>query len=124
MVFGRIYSIRSHQTKDVYIGSTTQPSSKRMVNHRGSYKRYLDGSKKIYTSFEILKYSDAYIELIYEGQFESKEEMQKREGQEIREIDCVNKYIAGRTQREYHQDNKETIAEQKNNIMMKIETQF
>ena len=111
MVFGHVYSIRTHQTTDIYIGSTTQPLSKRMVNHRTDYKNYLDGSKKYYTSFEIIKYPDSYIELIYEGEFESKLEMQKREGQEIRNTNCVNKRIAGRTMQEYYKDNKTQILE-------------
>jgi len=110
MVFGRVYSIRSHQSTDIYIGSTTQPLSKRMANHRTGYKRYLNKTQDYISSFEILKYGDAYVELIYEGEFESKEEMRKREGQEIRNTVCVNRFIAGRTQQEYQQDNKEKIA--------------
>jgi hypothetical protein len=83
-----------------------------MSDHRSDYKNYLDGKHNYVSSYEILKHGDAYIELIYEGEFESKSEMQKREGQEIRETNCVNKYIAGRTYQEWRNDNKETIAEQ------------
>ena len=83
-----------------------------MTNHRTNYKNYLDGKQNYVSSYEILKHGDAYIELIYEGEFESKSEMQKREGQEIRNTNCVNKYITGRTYQEWRNDNKETIAEQ------------
>jgi len=34
---GFIYIIRSHQTEDVYYGSTIQPLSKRMASHRSHF---------------------------------------------------------------------------------------
>ena len=99
MVFGRIYSIRSYQTSDIYIGSTTQILCKRMTNHRTMYQ-----TKKDVSSIEILKYDDAYIELIEEGEFESKQALRKREGHFIREMNCVNKRVAGRTHEEYYNE--------------------
>ena len=111
MVFGRVYSIRSNQTKDIYIGSTTQPLSKRMVNHRTSYKVYLDKKQHYITSFEIIKHGDAYIELVFEGEFESKDELRKKEGEYQREMNCVNKKIEGRTRKEYYDENKESLSE-------------
>ena len=49
---------------------------------------------------------------------ENKEQLNKREGEIIREIGTVNKQIAGRTYKEYYEDNyyeknKEKIAEQR-----------
>jgi hypothetical protein len=115
MVYGRVYSIRSHQTTDIYIGSTTQILCRRMSDHCADYKRYLDGKRNYISSFEILKHKDAYIELIFEKEFVSKLEMQKREGQEIRDTICVNKNIAGREPQEYRQENKEIINERDKN---------
>jgi len=103
MVFGRIYSIRSHQTDDIYIGSTKQPLSKRMVEHRSKYKN----QKSYTTSFEILKFDDAYIELIEENEFESRDLLLKREGELIRLMNCVNKIISGRSQKEYQDETKD-----------------
>ena len=37
---GKIYTIRSHQTDKYYIGSTTQPLSKRFYQHKQLYKRF------------------------------------------------------------------------------------
>jgi post-segregation antitoxin (ccd killing protein) len=111
---GKIYSIRSHQTDDVYVGSTTQPLSKRLSKHRQEFNRWKNENKnkKYYSSFEILKYDDAYIELIEAYPCNSKEELEKREGEIIRATEnCVNKNIAGRTQKQYRADNKEIIAE-------------
>jgi hypothetical protein len=101
---GKIYALRSYQTDDIYIGSTCQPLSKRMGDHRGAYKAWFIGKGK-YTSFEILKYGDAYIELIQEIPCTSRMELAKYEGQYIRTMKCVNKCIAGRTKKEHHNDN-------------------
>ena len=61
MVYGRVYTIRSHQTDDIYIGSTTQTLSQRMTDHRKNYKQYLDKKRNYITSYEIVQYEDAYI---------------------------------------------------------------
>jgi hypothetical protein len=107
MVFGRIYTLRSHQTTDIYIGSTTQTLSQRMTDHRKNYKSYLNGTFAYITSYEILQYEDAYIELLFEGEFESKYALKQKEGKYQREMDCVNKHIAGRTKQEYEEEHKE-----------------
>jgi hypothetical protein len=44
---------------------------------------------------------------------ENKEQLNKREGEIIREIGTLNKKIAGRTQKEYIEDNKDKIKEYK-----------
>ena len=61
---GKIYSIRSHQCEDIYIGSTTQSLAKRLGDHRSGFKRYQNGKGHYVTSYDILKYNDHYIELI------------------------------------------------------------
>lgn len=96
-------------TDDIYIGSTTQTLSKRIGEHRGTYKRYLNGKFSYITSFKILEQGDVYIELLELCPCDSKIELHKREGELIREMNCVNRNIAGRTQKEYKQDNKEKI---------------
>ena len=109
---GKIYCIRSHQTDDIYIGSTIQPLSRRFGNHKKTYKYWMDGKSNFMTSFEILKYNDCYIELLEKYPCNDKSELERREGKYIREMDCVNKHIAGRTKKEYYQNNKEKIQEQ------------
>lgn len=103
---GKIYCIRSYQTDMVYIGSTIQSLSMRMVGHRSDYKRYLNGKFNYVSSFEILQYGDAYIELIKLYPCSCHSELAREEGQFIRSVDCVNKMIAGRTQKEYDEENK------------------
>ncbi len=102
---GFVYIIRSHQTDKVYYGSTKQMLCKRMANHKLAYKRLLCGKGNAYTtSFEILKFDDAYIELIEEVKYLNKYELWAREGFYIRNNTCVNKVIPDRTKYEYTHD--------------------
>ena len=78
---GKIYIIRSHQTNDVYYGSTIQKYlSKRMCQHKEIYKLYLKNEINFITSFDIIKFEDAYIELVEEIEFENKEQLYALEG--------------------------------------------
>ena len=91
---GQIYAIRSHLTDQIYIGSTAQPLHKRFYQHK--IKKVNDC-----TSREIIKHGDAYIELIENYPCQSKKELNRREGQHIRNTEnCVNKNVAGRTPKE------------------------
>ena len=107
---GKIYSIRSHQTEEIYIGSTTQTLFARLASHKRDYKRYKKDKEKCFiSSFHILQFDDAYIELYENCPCNCKEELTKREGEIIRELNCVNKKIEGRTLKEYYIDNKDKI---------------
>ena len=109
-----IYTIRSPATDKYYIGSTTQILCKRFSDHKKNYKLYLDEKFNFITSFKILELGDAYIELLEEFSCDNKLQLEKREGELIREHknECVNKRIEGRTKNEYRIDNKESIKEQ------------
>jgi len=109
---GKIYSIRSYSTDKFYIGSTIQPLHKRLYHHKKDYVRFSINNKYHYvSSFEIIKLDDCYIELLEEYKCENKNQLNRREGEMIRKYKdmCVNKYIAGRTDKEYSSDNKEKI---------------
>jgi len=121
---GKIYTIRSFQTDKVYIGSTCSPLHKRFYQHKNDYKN----NKKYYSSYEIIKYEDAYIELLEEYPCNNKMELCKKEGECIRSMDCVNKVIPSITeeerkenkreydkeyQKEYRKNNKEEILKKK-----------
>ena len=109
-----IYTIRSPATEQYYIGSTTQLLCKRFSDHKQDYKAYLNGTYHFVTSFKILELGDAYIELLEEYECENRNQLEKREGEFIREHknNCVNRNIAGRTKKEYKIDNKVKISEQ------------
>lgn len=104
---GKIYCIRSFKTDDIYIGSTTQTLAQRLGKHKGSYKYYLKNNKYYISSFEILKYDDYYIELIKLYPCSCREELVAEEGKFIRDWDCVNKRIDGRTRKQYSIDNRD-----------------
>ena len=117
-IIGRIYKITSSACDGVYIGSTTKQLNVRFSVHKSHYKIYLAGNMNYLTSFEVLKFVDAQIELIHEGLFNGKKDMEKFEGETIRTTpNAVNKNVAGWTgtkeeyQQQYREDNKEAIAQ-------------
>ena len=112
---GKVYSIRSHQTEEIYIGSTCQTLPERFREHKSKFKRYQNEGKNYVTSFKILEFGDAYIELIEMCPCNNKMELTRREGELIRTTpNCVNKRIAGRTDKEWREDNAEHIKAKKN----------
>ena len=108
---GKIYAIKSNETDEVYIGSTCDILKGRFCSHKADFKRKLRGEKFRYsTSDKLLKYSDAYIELIEEYPCETKRELLDREGYFIKNTpNCVNTQIQGRTMAEWRVDNAEKI---------------
>jgi hypothetical protein len=110
---GKIYTIRSYQTDDVYYGSTTQPLSKRLSSPKAHYKRWQNGKHNYIKSCEIVKFDDCYIELFEDYPCNSKSELERREGEIIRaEENAINKCIAGRTHKEWREANADKLKQQ------------
>ena len=108
---GKIYCIRNTVDDDIYVGSTTQPLSKRMVGHRSESERrkhYI-----LYQKMNDIGVEHFYIELIQEFPCENKEQLMAKEGEYIREMATLNHRIQGRTMQEWLDDTKE-IRRQKN----------
>ena len=112
---GKIYTIRSYQTDDIYVGSTLQTLTKRLSKHKASFKMWKNDTHHYTSSYDIIKYGDAYIELIELFPCNSKMELGRREGELIRSMDCVNKRIEGRTKQEWVDENKDKIKIQQHN---------
>ncbi len=118
---GKIYKIKSSKTDNVYIGSTIQTLNERFVKHKSDYKRFQNGKGGNITSFEIIKYPDAIIELIEEMTFETKDDMLFRERYHIENNNnCVNtqkpritKEEDVKRNRENYQKTKEQAKERK-----------
>jgi len=113
---GKIYKIVCNITDECYIGSTCEPTvARRLAGHVNSYKRWKAGNCTKTTSFDIIDRGDYQIFLIETYPCNSRDELTAREGQIIRkyksELECVNIYIAGRTNKEYRLDNKVAIQE-------------
>ena len=109
---GKIYKITDIAYTKMYIGSTTQSLSRRFSKHKASYKLWKDGKCGRSTSYDLFDefgIDNCKIELIEEYECESKMELERKEGEHIKLNNCVNKHIAGRTQKEYRLENKDAI---------------
>ena len=111
----KIYKIVDANEEMVYVGSTVNTLVRRMAQHRACYKK----EKKYFTTshdiFDKYGMENCKILLLENCPCNSKEELLKREGEFIRQLNCVNKQVAGRTRKEYKEiyrvDNKEILAE-------------
>jgi hypothetical protein len=111
-ITGRIYKIISGLTDDVYVGSTVLPLHQRFSTHVNNYKLFNEGKYGNSKSFEIIKHGDASIELIHEGLFDDRDCLHRLEGEYIQTVpNCVNKQVAGRTRKEYREDNLTNLKE-------------
>ena len=110
---GRIYCIRNSISDDLYIGSTTQSLSKRMQKHRSSMTSERDGNMLIYQKMREIGKEHFYIELYENYPCENIEQLRKREGEVIRELQpTLNKRVENRTLQEWKEQNKDKIKEQ------------
>lgn len=110
---GKIYTIRNKNDDTlIYVGSTISQLSRRLYDHKKDSKKTLKyPNHKLYSIIET--WDDWYIELYELFPCNTKEELNKREGELIREIGTLNRCVAGRTQKEYEEDNKDKIKEYK-----------
>ena len=115
---GRIYKIEpicEHDENEVYYGSTCQLLCKRMDSHRRDYKGWLNNKcdkTSSYDLFEKYGIENCKIYLVELYPCDTKEELLAREGYYIKNNKCVNKIVAGRTQKQYYEDNKEILLKQ------------
>jgi len=106
----KIYVIRNHCNDSVYVGSTTQSLSRRFSWHKAqmNFKKF-----QLYEAFINLGIENFYIELLELYPCSCRDELRSREGYYIRKFDSYkngyNMKIAGRTMKDYYEDNKEKI---------------
>lgn len=115
---GRIYKIVDVGFNKSYIGSTCEKLSVRFNRHKwkyNSYKRGLTERTRSFDLFDEFGVDNCKIFLIENFPCSSKEELEAREGyyQEINE--CINKQLAGRSHKQWTQDNKEHLQKYKHN---------
>ena len=79
--------------------------SKRLAEHRYASGNKEKTGKRFYKDVE--NWDDWYIELYEEYPCENKRQLNRKEGKIIREIGTLNKEIAGRTHKEWRQENPE-----------------
>lgn len=112
---GIIYAIRSKQTDKIYIGSTCKTIHKRFRQHKESYNYYKNYNINYCSSYEILKFNDAFIEALEDVEFTNKNILLNIETEYI----IKNKNIAvnirqsltEKEKKEYRENNKDKIKE-------------
>jgi len=116
---GLIYTIRNKEddTK-IYVGSTIQPLYKRFYVHKSHSKCDENMNRLLYIEVNG-DWTNWYIELYENYPCNSKNELEKREGEIIRLIGTLNKIIAGRDDKQYYIDNKDNLL--KNNKQYRID---
>ena len=103
----KIYKLVDISNNKMYIGSTTKDLKLRLQQHIKDSR-----SNKTVSSDLIIKEfgpENVKIELIKAVKCENRLELCKLEGEYIRELQCVNKNIAGRTLKEYKEEEKENL---------------
>jgi hypothetical protein len=102
----KIYKLWSPSKNLVYYGSTIQTISQRLADHIKLH----NGKKQKITASLVLDCEDYKMELIEEYPCNNRRQLERREGEYIKNNNCVNKVVAGRTEKEYSKDNKEKIS--------------
>ena len=99
---GKIYKLWSPSKNLVYYGSTTQSISQRLAEHISRKKTKTENCN----SHLVLECDDYKMELVEEYSCNNKQQLLRKEGEYIKNNECVNQNIAGRTNNEYQKDNK------------------
>ena len=114
---GKIYTIRfNDNSKLIYIGSTIQTLPMRYGGHKRDRECSLFQYVQEHYNGE---WSNTYIELLEYYECNDKNELNKKEGEIIRKFKAdenytvINKIIAGRTRKQYLQENVDKIREQR-----------
>ena len=116
----KIYKIESITGEGlVYIGSTTRDYLSHVLSgHHEDYKNYKKGIRGNVRSFELFDeygFENCRIVLIEEFKANNINELKQRVAHFISSMDCINKKtVIGRTSKQYHIDEHESIRAQQN----------
>ena len=92
----KIYKIVDNTNGNIYVGSTTEKYlSKRLQRHLSNYKYWIKNNKIYYSSFEIFKNNNYYIELIENVNCNDIYELRNRERYYIENCECGCKISRG-----------------------------
>ena len=115
---GKIYQILNKLTDDVYIGSTCQHLCKRLSYHVVACSK--KQGRALYKLMSELGSKNFYIELLENYPCDNREQLKQREGHYIRLMGNLNMCIAGRTQKQWKQENKDHILEQARDYRQRV----
>ena len=117
---GKIYQVVDIAYEQCYFGSTIDTLPNRFKGHKTTYQQYLNGNKRKYTSlfdmFDKFGIENCKIELVENYVCSSIAELHKKKGYYIKNNDCINKNISGRSAKERYNDNPETYKEKAKTI--------
>ena len=102
----KMYKLVCNDTGMVYYGSTIQTLKRRLIRHKSNCKHDRSCSSK-----QIIKNDNYEMILIENYPCNSKKEAEAREGFYIRNNECINKNIPGRTEKEWYINNRAKILE-------------
>lgn len=108
-----IYRISSKTQPELnYIGSTKKSLEERMKEHLAQYLQYTNGNGSYCSSFDVIQTGDIKIEFL---ESTTQEQRYIREGVYIKLLksvnSCCNKKIAGRSQKQWQEQNKDRMKE-------------
>ena len=110
---GKIYKVTNDYNDDVYINYTCDTLAKRFSSLKKNAQCELFKNSALYKLMNELGTDLFRIDLIEDYACNDKQALRQREGYWIRQIGTLNKVIAGRTCKEYIDDYKEKIKENK-----------
>ena len=107
-MIGRIYIIKNKLNNLMYVGSTIRSLETRMKQHLKDMYKFTNF--KLYKAMNQFKGENFYINLLEEFEYNNIKELRKQEGLFIKMIKPeLNANIAGRTLKEYNEDNKQQL---------------
>jgi len=109
----KIYKIVCNITGLTYYGSTVNPISKRISQHRSNFKT----DRGTCSSRQVLVGGNYDYSLVEEFSCENKDQLHRRERYYIENNECVNKEIPGRTKKEFLEYQKEYREQNKNKFL-------
>ena len=110
----KIYKITDIGYNKCYIGSTCEELSMRMARHRAHFKLFSSSKGKYTRACDIFNeygIENCKIELIEYYKCNTLQELRRKEVEHIKNTECVNKRVEGRTDKEYYEENKNKILE-------------
>ena len=108
---GKIYKITNNINSEIYVGSTCDILRKRFDTHKLQITQDTKKNRPLYKLMNEFGTDIFRIDLIEDYPCEDKQALRQREGYWIRQMGTLNKYIAGRNEKEKYEDNKERILE-------------
>ena len=120
---GNIYKVADLDFNKCYMGSTTEPLSKRMERHRRLYQRYNETGKvdtRCCSLFDKYGVENCKFLLLEDYPCKTKEELLRREGEYIKKNECLNRCVARRIARSINRNTRNNLKQKDTNITKTI----